>query len=226
MENQNQNLSDILINVKDNLFFKNDVYLSVTLSKEITQYNLELYCEENCFKSNGYISQNDENLEHLFLYKIDLGNNYFLKINYSTSENTQKHFHKFIYPNDYLEDNIKITIEKKNGEENGEENEEENINPLQRFFNMNDYNNFEGFDNFLEFYEEDDDDSDMQHYKMVDTEQEVEDVEDDTVFCEDVTEQEDSNVEDDTLFCEDVTDEVNNYNNIEKEELNSVDEFI
>ena len=205
MENQNQNLSDILINVKDNLFFKNDVYLSVTLSKEITQYNLELYCEENCFKSNGYISQNDENLEHIFLYKIDLGNNYFLKINYSTSENTQKHFHKFIYPNDYLEDNIKITIEKKNGEENGEEN----INPLQRVFNMNDYNNFEDFDNFLEFYEEeDDDDSDMQHYKMVETEQE------------------DSNVEDDTLFCEDVTDEANNYNNIEKEELNSVDEFI
>lgn len=200
---ENQNLSDIFINVKDNLFLRNDTYLSVTFSKEITQYNLELYCEDNCFKSNGYISQNDENLEHLFLYKIDLGNNYFLKIDYSTSGNTQKHFHKFIYPNDYLEDNIKITIEKKN--------EEENINPLQRFFNMNDYNNF---DNFFEFYEEDDDDSDMQHYKMVETEQEVE------------TEEEVEDVEDDTLFCEDVTDEVNNYNNVEKEELNSVDEVI
>lgn len=202
---ENQNLGDILINVKDNIFLRNDTYLSVTFSKEITQYNLELYCDDNCFKSNGYISQNDENLEHIFLYKIDLGNNYFLKINYTTSENTQKHYHKFIYPNDYLEDNIKLTIEKKNEEE---DEEEENINPLQRFFNMNDYNNLEGFDNFLELYEEDDDDSDMQHYKMVETEEE------------------DDNVEDDTLFCEDVTDEVNNYNNVEKEELNSVDEVI
>ena len=206
---EKQNLSDILINVKDNLFLRNDTYLSVTFGKEITLYNLELYCDDNCFKSNGYISQNDENLEHLFLYKIDLGNNYFLRIDYSTSEGPQKHFHKFIYPNDYLEDNIKLTIEKKN------EEEEENVNPLQRFFNMNDYNNFEDFDNFLEFYEEeDDDDSDMQHYKMVDTEQEVD------------TEEEVEEVEDDTLFYEDITDEVNNYNNVDKEQLDSVDEFI
>ena len=28
MENQNQNLSDILINVKDNIFLRNDTYLS------------------------------------------------------------------------------------------------------------------------------------------------------------------------------------------------------
>jgi hypothetical protein len=158
---ENKNISDIVINIKDNLFCGNDCYLSIAFHPSIIEYKLELYCDDNCFISNGSIEQNDENLEHIFLYKIDIGNNYFLKIDYKKITNTLRRFHKFIYPNDYLEDNINITINKKNNMEE----------QFKKFFDDIYNEDNEEQEDFFCFYDgDDDDDSDMLHYKVINDE--------------------------------------------------------
>ena len=105
---------DIKINVKDNIFNNNKSYLFINLSNIISSYTLELYSDDNSLIIESDIKVNSEKIDNILSFEIDLGNNYFIKISYQKNENTGKNiFHKFIYPNDYLKDNINFIIKKK-----------------------------------------------------------------------------------------------------------------
>ena len=113
--------TDININVKDNIFNNNKSYLFINFSSIISSYTLELYSDDNSLIIESDIKVNSEKIDSILSFEIDLGNNYFIKISYQKNENTGKNiFHKFIYPNDYLKDNINFVIKKKKEEVDGQ----------------------------------------------------------------------------------------------------------
>lgn len=111
------NKSEININVKDNIFNNNKTYLFINFSNIITNYTLELYSDDNSIIIESDIKVNSEKIDSILSFEIDLGNNYFIKIKYHKNNDIKtQFFHKFIYPNDYLKDNINFVIKKKKEE--------------------------------------------------------------------------------------------------------------
>jgi hypothetical protein len=151
--------TDININVKDNIFNNNKSYLFINLSNIISSYTLELYSDDNSLIIKSDIKVNSEKIDTILSFEIDLGNNYFIKISYQKNENTGKNiFHKFIYPNDYLKDNINFVIKKKKEEVD-----------KQSFFNPfisedNKSNNNDKFNNLFFYCDEDSYDSNINNY--------------------------------------------------------------
>lgn len=151
--------SDININVKDNIFNNNKSYLFINLSNIISSYTLELYSDDNSLIIESDIKINSEKIDSILSFEIDLGNNYFIKICYQKNNNIEKNvFHKFIYPNDYLKDNINFVIKKKKEEVD-----------KQSFFNPfisedNKSNNNDKFNNLFFYCDEDSYDSNINNY--------------------------------------------------------------
>ena len=158
--------SDININVKDNIFNNNKSYLFINFSSIISSYTLELYSDDNSLIIESDVKINSEKIDSILSFEIDLGNNYFIKICYQKNNNIEKNiFHKFIYPNDYLKDNINFVI-KKNKEKI---DEELFFNP---FINKSEENYNEGnieinndkFSNLFFYCDEDSYDSNINNY--------------------------------------------------------------
>lgn len=147
--------SDININVKDNIFNNNKSYLFINLSNIISSYTLELYSDDNSLIIESDIKVNSEKIDTILSFEIDLGNNYFIKICYQKNNNIEKNiFHKFIYPNDYLKDNINFVIKKKKEEDD-----------KKTFFNpfISNENN-DKFNNLFFYCDEDSYDSNINNY--------------------------------------------------------------
>lgn len=146
---------DININVKDNIFNNNKSYLFINLSNIISSYTLELYSDDNSLIIESDIKVNSEKIDTILSFEIDLGNNYFIKISYQKNKNTEKNiFHKFIYPNDYLKDNINFIIKKKK--------EEDDKKPFFNPFISNENN--DKFNNLFFYCDEDSYDSNINNY--------------------------------------------------------------
>lgn len=147
--------SDININVKDNIFNNNKSYLFINLSNIISSYTLELYSDDNSLIIESDIKVNSEKIDTILSFEIDLGNNYFIKICYQKNNNIEKNiFHKFIYPNDYLKDNINFVIKKKK--------EEDDKQPFFNPFISNENN--DKFNNLFFYCDEDSYDSNINNY--------------------------------------------------------------
>lgn len=209
------NNSVININVKDNIFNNNKTYLFINFSSIITNYTLELYSDDSSLIIESDIKINGQKTVSILSFEIDLGNNYFIKICYQKNNNIEKNiFHKFIYPNDYLKDNINFVIKKKKEDIDNQtffnpyiHNTQEtynkvNIKPKINISNDTKSNNF----NNLFFYcDEDSYDSNINNY-LIDQ-------------CEYLSEEENESneIEDEELFENDIIDnsKENNQNKLD-----------
>lgn len=161
--------TDINIYVKDNIFNNNKSYLFINLSNIINSYTLELYSDDNSLIIESDIKVNSEKIDTILSFEIDLGNNYFIKISYQKNQNTENNiFHKFIYPNDYLKDNINFIIKKKKEEVDNQSFFNPFISKEQEKYNevcidtCNDTN--DKFSNLFFYCDEDSYDSNINNY--------------------------------------------------------------
>ena len=176
--------SDININVKDNIFNNNKSYLFINLSNIINCYTLELYSDDNSLIIESDIKVNSEKIDTILSFEIDLGNNYFIKISYHKNKNTEKNiFNKFIYPNDYLRDNINFIIKKKK--------EEVDNQPFFNPFiseNNNKSNNDNKFNNLFFYCDEDSYDCNINNYLIDQNELSEEEVNTNEIIEEELSE--------------------------------------
>jgi len=187
--------TDININVKDNIFNNNKSYLFINFSSIISSYTLELYSDDNSLIIESDIKVNSEKIDSILSFEIDLGNNYFIKICYQKNNNIEKNiFHKFIYPNDYLKDNINFIIKKKKEEVDNQSffnpfisKEQENYNEVC-IDTCNDTNN-DKFNNLFFYCDEDSYDSNINNYLIDQCEYlSEEDVESNEIINEELSE--------------------------------------
>ena len=183
--------TDININVKDNIFNNNKSFLFINFSNIISSYTLELYSDDNSLIIESKIKINSEKIDTILSFEIDLGNNYFIKICYQKNNNNEKNiFHKFIYPNDYLKENINFVIKKKKEQVNDELFFYPFINKSEETYNEENIEiNNDKFSNLFFYCDEDSYDSNINNYLIDQCEYlSEEDVESNEIINEELSE--------------------------------------
>ena len=94
------------------LFGTVKTYLFVNISKDITNYTLELYSEDDKLIMSNTINHNTLQINNIITFEVDPLLKYFLKINYG-----ENGWHRFITVENELTDDIEMIIHKKNNED-------------------------------------------------------------------------------------------------------------
>ena len=104
---------DIQIKIENlELFGTVKTYLFVNVSKDITNYILELYSEDNKLVMSNTVDHNTLQINNITTFEIDPLLKYFLKIDYGESG-----WHRFVTVENELTDDIEMIIHKKNNED-------------------------------------------------------------------------------------------------------------
>ena len=136
-------MNDIEIKIDNlELFDTVKTYLFINLPIDISDYNLELFSNDNKLILNNNIENNTLSVNNIITIQIQPFIQYFLKINYRkiNNENTILSWHKFI--SDKPEDDIEMIIHKKNNNINNNNINNNNNNFIRNNFFENNLSNF------------------------------------------------------------------------------------